>query len=317
MRFYRCLVWLVVLCAGLVCPLATATAQLYQGDGKDYVLYVNPTLWVWAKENNTTVTVRRLDTGAVLGTQTIAAAGEMVKRDFTVNQIRVQADKPVFVATGVVGTGTNNDAYGTYLLSENGSRIGRSFEGYTRSEVLVACQRDASSTTPPSVELIDVTDRGTANDDSVTLGLAQATFSNTDVIYWYRNNFDDDQIRVRANLACAVLVGHRLRTNPADDFSYTPPSFDPRDEGRSVGHRFFTYAHAPLTIIATEDNTTITIRDLSDGDDNRTLTLNRKQFFTTRPAAQTYNGYSQISPNPANLIDDDFLDISEIGRAHV
>ena len=288
----------------------TAKAQLFQGDGKEYVLYVNPTLWLWAKEDNTTVTVRRMSDNGVLATLTLATAGQMLRQNFNVRQIRLQSDKPVFVATGVVGTGTaNNDAYATYLLSENGSRIGRNFEGYTRSEILIACERDPQSTVAPQIEIIDVSDQGQADDDSAILTLAQATFSNADVVYWYRNHFDDDQIRVKANLPCAVLVGHRFRTNAAEDFSVMPPSFDPQDEGRSLGRRFFTYAHKVITIIPTQDNTTVEIKDLSDGDDSRTLTLNRKAFFTTRSPQRAYNGYTIITPNPANLIDDDFLEI--------
>lgn len=299
-----------VFITGLIGALWLAILPTYAapflGDGKEYVTYVNGTLWVFAMENNTEVTVRQVSNNTVLWQTTIAQAGTMQTRAFSANHVRIVSTKRITVGVGSVG---GSDAFGAHLVSENGTLVGKQFEGFTRSEVFVFCYIAGNTTPQTSVVITDVTDAGKTNDDTVTLTETNTVYKDTNVQIWHRDNFDDDQIRVVANRDCSVMVGHRIRTNPAGDWAIHVPSSLPGDGGRAFGKQFYTFVRRTMMVIPTEDNTKVTIRDLSDNNDSRTLTLNRNQFFSARPYARTYNGFQQVNPSPANEFDDDFVEI--------
>lgn len=300
--------WQLLCVVGWLCVFVVPAVQAapFLGDGKEYITYVNGTLWVFSMEDNTDITVRQISNNSVLWQTTIAKAGTMQSRAISANHIQIVATKRITVAVGSVG---GSDAYGAYLVSENGTRIGKQFEGFTRSEVFVFCYLNGNSTLQSNIVITDVTDSGKTNDDTVTLTENNTVYKDANVQIWHRDNFDDDQIRVVANRDCSVMVGHRIRTNPADDWAVHVPSSLPGDGGRALGKQFYLFVRRTMMVIPTVDNTKVTIRDLSDGNDNRTLTLNRNQFFSARPYAKTYNGFQQINPSPANEFDDDFVEI--------
>ncbi|TNE46339.1 MAG: hypothetical protein EP343_24045 [Deltaproteobacteria bacterium] len=303
--FTRRVLWFGILL--LVCaPFSAPQAAPFLGDGKEYLTYVNGTMWLFAMEDNTQVTVRRVSNNQVLWQTTLTTAGTMQTRNFSADHVRVIATKRVTVGVGRVG---GSDAYGTFLVSEKGTRVGTSFEGFTRSEVFVYCYLGNNATPKPSVTVTDVTDKGGSNDDTVTLTETNATFKNTDVMIWHRNNFDSDQIRVKSNRECTVMVGHRIRTSPRIDWALHVPSVEQGDGGRALGKRFYTFVHRTMMIVPTQNNTKITIKDLTDNDDSRTLTLQANQFFTARAYQATYRGYTQVRPASGGEFDNDFVEV--------
>lgn len=287
-------------------------ADPFVGDGKDFVTIVSGTLRVTAKQDFTTIRVTRLDNAkTLLWTTTIAKAGQMATQvignpnNSALEHVRITADKPVLVSTDSIG---RNDSYGTYLVSNNNSRFGRTFEGYTRTEVMVFCPVVAGAPAT-SVKIVDVTDAGKTNDDSRTLTRNNALIKNAQVEIWAFNDFDDDQIRITSNRDCSVMVGHRIRSSPLRDWSVIHPAMGKGEFGRSYGTKFYGFIHREMVIIPTNNNTKVTIKDLTDNDDSRTVTLNRNQFFASRKFPNTYNSYAQVNPNPANEFDNDFVEI--------
>jgi hypothetical protein len=94
------------------------------------------------------------------------------------------------------------------------------------------------------------------------------------------------------------------------DWTVTPPSVN----GSELGTHFFVYASDSLTVLPLEDNTTVSITDLSDGDDSRILTLDRMDIYTQRSLSEFGNPIITragvtLYHNSGNLIDDDYLEI--------
>ena len=288
--------------------IGQAQAKLFQGDGKDHIIYVNGALTLFARDNGVSFTVTRLNAAkTVLWKGTIAQKGQMVSKNFKADHVRIESTKPINVVTGKIGkNNSHRDAYATYLISDQGLRVGKRFDGFTRQELYVFCYKGGSSTAS-RVVVTDITDRNKANDDTVTLTSTSATYTDKNIDIWYTNRFDDDQIRIESNRDCSAMVGYRTRNQA--DWSVTPPSVLPEDKGRTFGKRFYYFVHRTLLLFPLEDNTNITIRDLTDKDDNHTVKLNRNEFFTVRPFPAVYNKYKQIQPSKRNEFENDFVEI--------
>jgi hypothetical protein len=283
-------------------------AMPFQGDGKDYVIHVYGRLWVFSRVANTSVTVRRISDNQVLWQTSFGTSGLMAAwHSATLQHVRVTSNQPVTIAIGNIGDGIiPTDAYASHLISENGSRFGKNFEGFTRSDLMIFCPQGQNA----RITITDVSNQGTANDKSTVLTSANAEFNVSDVTIWYLNNFANDQIRIASTHNCSVKVGHRFKGANRNDWSVTPPSVHELDRGLPFGRKFYMFVHKTMTIIPLQDNTQVSIRDLSDGDDSRTLTLNRNQFFSARPLSQAYNGFQQVNPSPANEFDDDYVEVT-------
>lgn len=297
--------WLGFFLLSLV-PLSSSNAAPFLGDGKEYITYVNGTVWVFAMEDNTQVTVRRVRNNQVLWQTTIAKAGTMQTRNFSADHVRIVSTKRITVGVGRVG---GSDAYATFLVSEKGTRVGTSFEGFTRSELFVFCYLGSNTTLKTNIAVTDVSEPTGSNSDSVTLTETNTVYKNSSVQIWYRNNFDSDQIRVKSNRDCTVMVGHRVRTSPRIDWALHVPSVGQGDGGRALGKRFYFFVHRTMMIVPTQDNTKVTIKDLTDNDDSRTLTLRSNQFFTARAYQATYRGFQQVRPSSGGEFDNDFVEV--------
>jgi hypothetical protein len=69
----------------------------------------------------------------------------------------------------------------------------------------------------------------------------------------------------------SALVG--LGSKNAPDWTATPPSYGAGDDGAELGTLFYTFVNRDLTVFPLEDDTTVIITDLSDGDDSITVNL--------------------------------------------
>lgn len=315
--------WIALLALMGLCP-ALSSAAPFQGDGKDYIVYVRGYLWLFARQANTKVTVTNVNNGnQVSGSPfTLATAGQLTRIRLAAgsnsnNHYRVVSDKPLTVATGELNINNANpgDAWATYVTANSGSRLGKTFHAWTNTTVIVYCHKSGSTT--PSGRIADITDSsrptsGTNNNDSVTLSASNALINNNDVMIWRFTNFDNDQITVTTATDCSVMTGHRIDNR--DDWSVTPPSVDPTDRGRSYGKEFYTFVHRQMAIVPTQDNTTVTITDYSNtgtASKTQTFTLRAKQLYSSfNLSSRMFNGYTHVAGPKPGLFSDDFIKIT-------
>lgn len=289
-----------------------AQATLFQGDGKDYVVYVDGKLWIFSKFPSTSVTVRDLSTNQVVWSPTFAQSAQMATQAFTRAHLRVTSDQPINVATGnLLAHNDPNNAnlsHASYLISETGSRLGQSFIGFVASDVIVFCHKGPLTGTNPTVTIEDLSEPTGPDNDDKTLTISNSTVDKTSITIWQRGGFDDDLVRITANQDCAVMVAHNLHAKALADWSVLPPSMEPGEGGLAYGTRFYLFVPKTMAITALEDNTKVSILDLSDGDDNANLTLNRNEVYTPVAFGQTYNGYSQKVVSVGGF-DDDYVEV--------
>jgi hypothetical protein len=110
-------------------------------------------------------------------------------------------------------------------------------------------------------------------DDSITLTPAspERVFQDAFAEVYYLDGFEDDTIHVTSNADVTLTVGIGSQVGP--DWTITPPSLGPGEDFRELGTLFYAFVARDLTIFPTQDSTTVTITDLSDGDDTTTFTL--------------------------------------------
>lgn len=305
--------WLgALLLLGALCWTSTADAVLFQGDGKDYVVYANGRLWVFSKFANTNVTVRDLSTNQIVWRPSFTLAAQQASRTFTNAHLRVESNQPINVATGnlLAHNDSNNNSlsYATYLISETGSRLGKSFLGFVSSDIIVFCHKNSINGTNPTVTIEDLSELSGSDNDDKSLSISNATFNRPEVTIWQRGGYDDDLVRITTNQDCAVMGGHNVHAKAIGDWSVMPPSMEPGEGGLAYGTRFYLFVHKNMAITALEDSTKVTIRDFSDGDDNASITLNRNQVYSPIAFGQTYNNYTQRNVSVGGF-DDDFVEV--------
>lgn len=332
LAFLACLVLLLVLPAiRPACAQGTAT-------GSQYVTFWQGTLRVIATQPNTQVGLIDVTYGGPLSqpfnsnfgqvsTFVLANAGDSFEGTTdTTYWVRIIAkvasgpnagdDAPIIVFTGDINSGlvhpggvsTDVNAWLSYLPAfspasvENGTEIGRDFWGFTSRELYVFAPKKA---TPTRVQIEDrITNVETDSDDSTTLTSASPAlvYEDADVEIYYLDQFEDDTLRITSDTDVAVLAG--IASQGSHDFTITPPSFGAGEDFRELGTLFYTYVARDLTVFPTQDDTTVTITDLSDGDDTITFNLaggdlnGDYDLFVTDLTARSGTGVAPRGSNP-------------------
>jgi hypothetical protein len=195
------------------------------------------------------------------------------------------ANRPIFLWTGSLGEDlrhpdappTTDNPWMSYLfgLPQADSpfvfsrKLGRDFLGFTSREMYIFAHKEI---TPTNIVITDMaTNTESDDDDSQTLGAADAIYTNDEIEVYYLDQFEDDTVTVTGTVDLSVMVG--ISSQVADDWTVTPPSYAPGDDGFRKGRLFYTFVRTRLTVFPLEDNTTVTITDLSDGDDSKTITF--------------------------------------------
>jgi hypothetical protein len=277
--------------------------------GTDFVLFWRGDLRIIATRDNTQVAITDAATGALLdpllytsnipGTNPfeLRTAGDSFEANngTITSRIHVSAtnsrgpreEKPLIIWTGSIqGTLVHPLAPPTAWINswvsnvpalapgsvENGTEIGRDFWGFTTKEMWIFAQKTPG--TPTAIDIQDlITNVELDSDDTQVLTPASPTlvFQDAAMEVYYVDQFEDDTFHVTSNTNISLTVG--VGSTIAYDWTITPPSWGPGEDGRELGTLFYTFVGRDLTIFPTQDNTTVTITDLTDGDDGGTFTL--------------------------------------------
>jgi hypothetical protein len=296
----------------IACLLALAPRAHAQDEtGTQYVTFWRGELRIHALRPDTRVTLIDLNSGLPLdpanwsGTFAtnpfvLANAGDSFEADsgFTEQRIRIVAEDdtggggvtPVTAWTGDLAPSVRHpaapppaspppNAWASYIPDivqpgvAGGSEIGTTFLGFTSRDLLIVVSKDGSG--PVSVQVDDIASNTDGDsDDTVTLDNSSPFLMHEDAeIEAYRlNGFEDDTVRVTISGGRgSVLAG--LWDVGLSDWSTSPPSHEGNDNGRELGTLFYAYATRWLTIFPVFSNTTVTLTDLTDGDDSTVMNL--------------------------------------------
>lgn len=152
-----------------------------------------------------------------------------------------------------------------------GAELGHQFIGFSSRDMVVFAQK-----TGPAIQ-IQVEDLATNSDSDTDDGFLLERTSpyliheDAEVEIYRYAGFEDDTIRLTSNVPTSVLVG--MLPALSQDWTATPPSYGSGESGRELGTLFYAFGARWLTIMPTEDATTVTVTDLSDGDDTHTTVL--------------------------------------------
>lgn len=269
--------------------------------GTSFVTFWSGDLRIIAHENDTEVTLINVDTGLplplptyrVLSTNVASnpftlGAGESFEgrsRTSIANEIRVRIEssdatggggiKPLTVWTGLLNSSTRHPAnppgsgnsWMSYLPASldasdtTGRELGRSFLGFTTSEMRIVAKRGPGDTTIQIDDLYTNVDFDT--DDTRTLHSVDAVFSDSEIEVFEVFGFEDDTVRVTGNRDMSVMVGHR--SGAGDDWTASPPSFAAGEGGIELGTVFYGFVNRSLSVFPTEDDTVVNITNLSTG----------------------------------------------------
>ncbi len=157
--------------------------------------------------------------------------------------------------------------------------LGKEFLGFTSREMYILAKKVEGVTT--TIVITDlVTNLDLDSDDSQTLRREHADYFDDEIEIYFLDQFEDDTVRITSNVDVSVLVGIGSGNpgeidsdKPRRDWTATPPSYAPGDGGMEMGTLFYTYVTAYLTVFPLEDDTTVTITNLSEDDDTQTVTL--------------------------------------------
>ena len=277
--------------------------------GTEYVTFWSGDLRIFALEDGVVVELTDIDTGLPLvltgpskdprinslpaptfGTNpfTLLSAGDSFEARGGLGginaeiRVRITSSEPVTVWTGSKLTVSNNP-WMSYIPafsaaeSSNGTEIGSEFLGFTSKEMYIFVRKGVNSTV---VEIDDLATNNDADTDDTQILTAaslppELDYSDSEIDVFYVTGFEDDTVRVTTNADASVLVG--LNSRGADNWTATPPSYAAGDDGIELGTLFYTFVRDTLTIFPTEDDTTVTVTDLSDaggaGDDTATVVL--------------------------------------------
>ena len=330
-----------VLCLLSVAGLAAPRHVSAQGaaTGTEYVVFWRGDLRVIATRANTRIELIDVNTGAQVSTTSYTAniagnpctlrnAGDSFEaRTLGAATLRIRIiatraggppeDKPVIVFTGSLEAGAKHPAVpptlGNAWLSnlpalspgsvENGAEIGREFWGFATQEMYVYARKGPTATLITIEDL--ATNVETDTDDTQALGPASPFLIAQDayIEVYHVTGFEDDTVRVTANTEISVSVG--AGSQAGYDWTITPPSFGAGEDARELGTLFYAFVGRDLTIFPTQDNTTVTITDLSDGDDTLAVTLGNGDLngdydlFTSDTYARNGTGITPRAAAPA------------------
>ncbi len=266
-----------------------------------YVTFVRGTLMVIGQVDNTQVKVTDISNGNQLF-QFSVNEGESWTTTLTDVHVDINATNNATVLSGNALNTSGGNSWMSYLPTNQGQKYGTLLYGFAPAEMFIFVPR-INPLPPTSVTITDISD----GDDSQTLTSSSADFSNSDVEIYKVTGFDDDIVKIESNIQISVLAG---KVPGGVDWTVTPPSIN----GTEKGKRFFVFASESLTILPLEDNTTVDVIDLSDGDDSRSQLMNRFDILTQRSVSEFLNPIVTrpgvtLYHNSNNLIDDDYLEI--------
>jgi hypothetical protein len=290
-------------------PMATDSALLnsstlmgleYKNPNR-YVTFVRGTLMVIGHVDSTQVTVTDVSNGNLLNQFTVNA-GESWTTSLFDAHVDINATHNVTVLTGESVYTSGGNSWMSYLPTEGGNKYGTFFYGFIAAEMFIFVPR-LNPLPPTFITINDISD----GDDTITLTNVNADFVNADVEIYKKTGFDDDIVMVTSNVQISILAG---KVSNGVDWTATPPSVT----GNELGKRFFLFASDSLTIFPLEDNTNVSVMDLSDGDDSKSLTMNRYDIYTQRTLSEFGNPIVarpgiMVYDNADNLIDDDYIEI--------
>jgi hypothetical protein len=297
----------LALVAAVLWP-AAAPSSFAQGaaPGTEYVTFWRGDLRVFAVRDRTEVTLIDINSGLPLNPGNwlgnfatnpfvLDNPGDSFEADSRglTHRVRVVArrsggpseDKPVVVWTGDLGPTlihpvsipADQNAWMSYIPdvqrqdAQAGSELGRDFLGFSSRDMWVIASRAGG---PVRVQVEDLaTNTDTDSDDSFVLDASSPYLVHQDAeieVYNY-GGFEDDTIRLTSDTETTVLVGVHSPAFP--DWTATPPSYAAGEGGRELGTLFYTFASRWLAILPVFDNTTVTVTDLSDGDDDDSFVL--------------------------------------------
>ena len=256
--------------------------------GTQYVTFWLGDLRIFAHEPDTKVEIINIDTGSTLpfigitrnfptNPFTLVNAGDSFEGGSGFQRrVRIVADKPVTVWTGRLNSATKHpdeptlsgNSWMSYIPARPGSsdsfgrELGQEFLGFVSSEMYIIARKDPGLTTSISIaDLATNTDSDT--DDTQVLSPSSAVFSDAEIEAYFISGFEDDTVRVTSNVPASVLAGHR--STLGEDWTASPPSFTPGDDGIELGTLFYTYVRGPLTVFPTQDGTSVTVTNLGTG----------------------------------------------------
>jgi hypothetical protein len=266
-----------------------------------YVTFVRGTLMVIGHEDSTQVKVTDLSNGNQIAQFTIDRAQTWTTA-LTDAHVDINATHNLTVLSGDSINNVVDNSWMSYLPTVGGRKAGTLFYGYASEEMYIFAPL-AGAQPPTSISITDESD----GDDTQTLTSADIDFINADVEIYKLTGFDNDVVFITSNVRVSILTG---KASAGLDWTATPPSVN----GSELGRHFFVFASDSLTIYPLKDNTNIDLVDLSDGDDSRTLTMNRFDIYTQRSLSEFGNPIvarpgTTLYHNSDNLIDDDYLEI--------
>ncbi|MBN1552283.1 DUF2341 domain-containing protein [bacterium] len=282
-------------------PSSTPTATQIPLPGYDYLAYSMTQLRVFATQDDTDVTIENLSTGSTYASFNLLTAGsDWSQYPGVPNYLHINSSKPVSIFTGKAYAGSND--WGATLLDVNGSKMGTDFYGFTEYHLWIFVTQDPGY---PATDLniVDISD----GDDSASLTLANADYVDSDMEIYHVTGFEYDNIHVTCNNPSYVLAGSSSIAT-STGWAYTPPSIQEGEEGAELGTHFYGFTSEKLAIFALEDNTNITLTDLTDGDDSKVLTLNSNSIYSTEQPAVVRSGVDWQS-NGGNALDSDYFEI--------
>jgi hypothetical protein len=266
-----------------------------------YVTFVRGTLMVIGHLDNTQVKITDVASGSVLN-QFMIDSGAIWTTTLNDVHVDVNATNNVTVLSGNSVYASGGNSWMSYIPTASGGKSGRLFHGFIPLEMYVFVPRMG----PLPQTIISIEDESDS-DDTQTLTSINCDYINSDIEIYRLSGFDDDIVKITSNVPASIMAG---KASNGKDWTVTPPSVN----GSELGKHFFVFSSESLTVLPLEDNTTVTINDLSDGDDSRILTMNRNDIYTqksqsefgnpivTRPGVTLYH-------NSNNLIDDDYMEI--------
>jgi hypothetical protein len=290
-------------------PMAKDTAQLntstlmgleYRSPNR-YVTFVRGTLMVIGHLDNTQVKITDVATGSILNQFMINSGATWTTTLFDAH-VDINATNNVTVLSGEAVYASGGNSWMSYIPTESGGKAGRLFHGFVPLEMFIFAPR-LGSLPPTLISIVDESD----GDDSQTLTSINCDYVNSDIEIYKLTGFDDDVIKIASNVPISIMTG---KISTGLDWTVTPPSVN----GSELGKHFFVFASDSLTVLPLEDNTTVTVNDLSDGDDSRILTMNRNDIYTQRSLSEFGNPIVTrpgvtLYHNSNNLIDDDYMEI--------
>ena len=352
-----CSVLMCVMLILSISPLYVPVGEeiMSQATGTEFLTFWSGDLIIMAQEPDTKVHLYDLDTGGLLSTTDPRLSSPPITNPFILSnfgdsweekggvgnlnqEIRLKvvtsdaaggtATKPVTIWTGYLNPGSANPwmsyvpAYGE--TGRSGTELGYEFLGFADEEMYIFALKDPSATTNITVDdMVTNLDADTDDDYTLTPASPELDYSDSEIEIFYITGFEEDTVHVTSNVLASVLVGKRSRNVNLNDWSATPPSYAAGDEGVEIGTLFYAYVRSYLTVFPLEDDTHVTIVDLSDGDDSFNVTLDGDdsdgtyQFYTATEDSFSHGLILPRGSNPSvsivspdNAFDYDYVKIA-------